>query len=313
MDHEQQAANSSVTATAPGTPPVRAITLDGNGVALSGLLAEPACEPRALLVALHGGGMRAGYFDGRADPATSLLTLAASCGYAALALDRPGYGRSAAQLPGGAGLSEQADLLRAALDDYRAGRPCGAGVLLVGHSLGGGAALHTASGWTGGGLLGVDVSGIGDRWAPAVRQLAARGGRLSHRMHWGPLALYPPGTFRSADTLITPVPEREAREILDWPQAYEGLARDVRVPVRFTFAEHERWWRSDPETVRAMLDRLGTPLARSERLAGAGHNTSLGRTARTYHLRVLAFLEECLTLPGAGESRAPLHIRSTNP
>ncbi|WLQ38554.1 alpha/beta fold hydrolase (plasmid) [Streptomyces castrisilvae] len=302
MDHEQEAANSSVPAPATGTPPVRTVTLHGNGVTLSGLLAEPAREPRALLVALHGGGMRAGYFDGRADPATSLLTLAASCGYTALAVDRPGYGRSAARLPGGAALSEQADTLRAALDDYRLRHPAGAGVLLVGHSLGGATALHTASRWTDKGLLGADVSGIGDRWAPAAKQLAARGGRLSHRMHWGPLALYPPGTFRSADTLITPVPEREAREILDWPQTYARLARHVRVPVRFTFAEHERWWRSDPETVRAMLGRLGSPLSRSERLPGAGHNISLGRTARAYHLRVLAFLEECLTLPEAAKN-----------
>lgn len=136
--------------------------------------------------------MRAGYFHGRADPATSLLALAASCGYAALALDRPGYGRSAAQLPEGMGLSEQADRLRAAVRAYRLSRPCGSGVFLVGHSLGGSAALHMGSGWTDGGLLGVDVSGIGDRWSATARRLNGEGGRLSHRMHWGPLALYPP-------------------------------------------------------------------------------------------------------------------------
>ncbi|MEU9451991.1 alpha/beta hydrolase [Streptomyces sp. NPDC048277] len=277
-------------------PPVRAITLDGEGITLSGLVCEPASAPRALLVALHGGGMRAGYFHGPADPATSLLTLAASCGYTALALDRPGYGRSTGQLPEGMGLSEQAGQLRAAVRHYRLHRPCGAGVLLVGHSLGGKAALHTASGWTDGGLLGVDVSGIGDRWAVAARQLTDQGHRLSHRMHWGPLALYPPGTFRLAEALIAPIPEREAHEIPDWPQVYAGLAGEIRVPVRFTFAEHEKWWRSDPHSVRAMLDRLGSPLSRSERLARAGHNISLGRTARIYHLRVLAFLEECLDL-----------------
>jgi pimeloyl-ACP methyl ester carboxylesterase len=292
-----------VAVPAPPTdlPPVREIVLDGEGVTLSGLLAEPVSStPRALLVALHGGGMRAGYFHGQADPATSLLTLAASCGYAALALDRPGYGRSAAQLPEGMGLSEQTDQLRAALRGYRLNNPCGGGVLLVGHSLGGKTALHTASRWTDGGLLGVDVSGIGDRWAGAARQLVGQGRRISHRMHWGPLALYPPGTFRLADALITPIPEREVREIRDWPRIYPEVARDVRVPVRFTFAEHEQWWRSDPPTVQAMLARLGSPLSRSERLAGAGHNISLGRAARTYHLRVLAFLEECLTLAEAG-------------
>ncbi len=300
---------SSVTAPAtdPGSAPVRAITLDGRGITLSGLLAEPASPPRALLVALHGGGMRAGYFHGRADPATSLLALAASCGYAALAVDRPGYGRSATQLPTGMGLPEQADVVRAALDDYRLSRPCGAGTLLVGHSLGGVVALHASSRWTGEGLLGVDVSGIGDQWAPGADQLVGQAGRLSHRMHWGPLALYPPDTFRLADALIAPIPEQESHEILDWPRLYPEVAPDVRAPVRFTFAEHELWWRSDPETVRAMLEQLGSPLSWSERLTDAGHNISLGRTARTYHLRVLAFLEQCLSLPGAGEPRAAKH------
>ncbi|GCB46909.1 alpha/beta hydrolase [Streptomyces sp. NL15-2K] len=279
---------------------VHEITLDGGGVTLSGLLAQPVSSPRALLVALHGGGMRAGYFHGRADPATSLLSLAASCGYVALALDRPGYGRSASELPEGMSLAEQADCLRAAVTAYRLSRPCGAGVLLVGHSLGGKVALHTAAHWTDGGLLGVDVSGVSDRWAVAPRELAARGERYPHRMHWGPLALYPPGTFRLAGSLVTAIPEREAGEIPDWPDVYPGVARAVRVPVRFTFAEHERWWRSDPRTVRAMTARLGSPVTRSEHLTGAGHNISLGRAARTYHLRVLAFLEECLALAETG-------------
>ncbi|WP_079189115.1 alpha/beta hydrolase [Streptomyces kebangsaanensis] len=279
---------------------VHEITLEAGGITLSGLLAQPKSRPRALLVALHGGGMRAGYFHGRADPATSLLSLAASCGYAALALDRPGYGRSAAQLPEGMGLAEQAECLLAAVTTYRLSRSCDAGVLLVGHSLGGKAALCTAARWTEGGLLGVDVSGIGDRWAVSPQELTMGDGRHPHRMHWGPLALYPPGTFQLAGALVTSVPEREAREISRWPDVYPRVARDVRVPVRFTFAEHERWWRSDPRTVKVMMARLNSPLTRTEHLADAGHNISLGRTARTYHLRVLVFLEECLALAEAG-------------
>ncbi|MGW2656473.1 alpha/beta hydrolase [Streptomyces sp. NPDC001478] len=296
MDHDRQAARSGAAAPPPTAAPVRAVTLDAGGIPLSGLLAEPACAPRALLVALHGGGMRAGYFDGRADPDTSLLALAAARGYAALALDRPGYGASAARLPSGADLTAQADLMHTALDAHLTDRPYGAGVLLVGHSLGGGVALLTAARWTGWNLLGVDVSGIGGQWAPGARELAGSGTRISHHMHWGPLALYPPGTFRAADPLITPVPADEARAIPDWPRAYEQLAPRVRVPVRFTFAEHERWWRCDTTAVRALLDRLESAPARSERLPDAGHNISLGRTARDYHVRVLAFLEECLTL-----------------
>jgi hypothetical protein len=44
-----------------------------------------------------------------------------------------------------------------------------------------------------------------------------------------------------------------------------------------------------------------------ERQPAAGHNISLGRAARAYHLRALAFLEDCLAArerplaPGAAE------------
>nr|BFE37316.1 alpha/beta hydrolase [Actinomadura rugatobispora] len=253
-----------------------------------------------MIVALHGAGMRAGYFHGQADPATSLLSLAASRGYAALALDRPGYGVSASAAPDGLGLDEQASRVRRALAGYRALHPAGAGFFIVGHSLGGKLALSVAAGWTAGALLGVDVSGISDRWAvdPALR--GDVNDRRTRPLHWGPLDLYPPGTFLHAMPLAAPVPPREAAEIPDWPDRYPEVARQVRVPVRFTFAEHERWWRCDPQTVAAMTARLAAPLVRTERLAGAGHNISLGYAARDYHLGVLAFADECLALSSSG-------------
>ncbi|MFI8996016.1 alpha/beta hydrolase [Streptomyces sp. NPDC053542] len=293
---------------APPTPPddpVRAVEVEAGPLRLSGLLALPTgVPPRAVLVALHGGGMRAGYFHGRADPATSMLSLAASCGYAALALDRPGYGSSAAALPDGLPLAEQAGYVLAALESYAREHPVGAGFFLLGHSMGGKLALMTAArdGGDGDGqrLLGIDVSGISDRWAVGSDRLADPAGRRSHRLHWGPLALYPPGTFRMAEPLVGPIPRNELRDVPCWPRTYPSVAREVRVPVRFTFAEHEQWWRSDRWTVEAMTARLAAPLVRVDRLACAGHNISLGRTARGYHLGVLAFLEECVARAEGG-------------
>lgn len=285
---------------------VRTVGLDAGHFTLSGLLALPReLPPRAVLVALHGGGMRAGYWHGGADPAASLLTLASACGYATLAVDRPGYGASAARVPRGLPLSEQADRIRDALSAYAARHPVGGGFFLVGHSLGGKAALAAAAGWTGSDLLGVDVSGISDRWVvdPAILD----GGRArTQRLIWGPLSLYPPGTFRLAERLVAPVPSVEAGEIPAWPRTYPRLAGHVGVPVRFTFAEYERWWRFDPETLEAMTARLtASPSVRVEHLAGAGHNISLGRAARGYHLRVLAFVEECLAHREASAPRGP--------
>nr|WP_278250939.1 MULTISPECIES: alpha/beta hydrolase [unclassified Actinopolyspora] len=256
--------------------------------------------PRAVLVALHGSGMHAGYFHGQAEPTTSLLTLAAACGYAALALNRPGYGSSAAQVTEGQGMAAQGKSIREALTTYARNYPTGGGFFLVGHSLGSKIALVTAAGWGGDKLLGVDVSGISDRWAVDPTSLTDPGTHRAHSLHWGPLSLYPPRTFQLAGRLVAPIPTREAEELPDWPRVYAEVADTIRVPVRFVFAEYERWWRCDPETVGAMVARLSAPVVWTEHLADSGHNISLGWTARNYHLRVLAFLEECLNRPEVG-------------
>ena len=48
-------------------------------------------EPRAVLVAIHGGATTSGYFDCPGRPDLSLLRTAAAQGFTAIALDRPGY------------------------------------------------------------------------------------------------------------------------------------------------------------------------------------------------------------------------------
>ena len=287
----------AVKAVGPQQPrrPVRPVELPAGNLRLSGLLALPAAaRPRAVIVALHGSGMAAGYFHGQAEASTSLLSLAADAGYAALALDRPGYGVSARRLPHGLPVAEQAGYVRAALRGYAVEHRTGAGFLLVGHSLGGKVALTTAAtAPPDERLLGVDVSGVGARWAVPPDRLAALSDRPDPRLHWGPLTLYPPDTFRLARDFVAPVPRREAEEIPDWPGRYAAVARRIRVPVRFTFAEYERLWACDPEAVRELTHCLAAPLVRVDHEPGAGHNISLGHVARRHHLRLLDFLEEC--------------------
>jgi len=288
-------------------PRSREIVVAAGGLELSALLTEPAGEPRATVVAVHGGGMRAGYFDGQAHPGVSLLRLGASLGYTMIALDRPGYGRSADRLPSGQALADQAATLRAALVTLRTRHPTGAGVLLLGHSYGGKLALATAA-QAGAELLGVDVSGLGHRYA--VDAHSALAGPRAHRLHWGPLRLYPPGTFSRAAPLVTPMPDDERREAPRWPELFPEIASRVRVPVRFTFAEHEGWWCHDEASVADLTQMLAAPSVRAERMAHSGHNISLGWTARAYHLRALAFLEECLvrddlSTPASYEERTP--------
>ncbi len=289
------------TATAGTSAGVRQISVGAPGSILSGLLAEPSGQrPRATVVALHGGGMRAGYFDGQAHPDLSLMTLAADLGFTVLALDRPGYGTSAARLPKGETLAEQAVSVLAALESFAERRPTGAGFLLLGHSYGGKLALSTAAQDSCGGVVGVDVSGCGAEYAVAHEELPDPSSAGSWKHNWGALRLYPDGTFTSSRSLVSDRPERECGEALGWPGAFPGIASRVRVPTRLTFAEYEYWWRHDEAALSRMARAFTRCTMRFASHPGAGHNISLGWAARSYHLTALGFLEECLALRTSG-------------
>ncbi|MGW1000939.1 alpha/beta hydrolase [Streptomyces sp. NPDC002520] len=273
---------------------VRPLLLEAAGLTLSGLLAEPPDgPPRATVVAVHGGGMHAGYFDGQVHPDLSLLTLGARLGFTVLALDRPGYGRSAEQIPAGLTLDEQAAVLPQALDAFAERYAVGRGFLLLAHSYGGKLALTTVARTPG--LLALDASGVGHRFdiEPADRPRLRR--HMDWERNWGPLGLYPPGTFRAAEALLAPMPAREAAEMTLWPRMFEELAPRIDIPLRLTFAEHEAWWLHEEQDIADLTSRLTkAPVVRVEHQPDAGHNISLGRAARCYHLRALAFFEECL-------------------
>ncbi|SEK86733.1 alpha/beta hydrolase [Streptacidiphilus jiangxiensis] len=290
-----------------------ATTLDAAGVPLSALLQEPdRTPPRAVIVALHGGGMRAGYFDGRAHPDVSLLRLGARLGYSVLAVDRPGYGRSAARFPQGRTLAEQSALLHAALADFARRYPVGAGFHLLGHSYGGKLALTAAAedgDSTTPRVLGVDVSGCGHRYADDAVDAGGRIRRVPWTWNWGALRFYPPDTFRSSAAIVSAMPEQEVAEAARWPRLFRGIAARIRVPVRFTFAQSESWWRHD-EAATAELSAAfpRAPQVVIDRQPDSGHNLSLGWAARSYHLRALGFFEQCLGAPEIQLAQAPLAV-----
>jgi pimeloyl-ACP methyl ester carboxylesterase len=290
------ASTLNIAGLAEAVPAVREIAVRVGPVTLSGLLAEPVqIPPRALIVAIHGGGMRAGYFHGQAHPSLSLLTLGSRLGYTVVALDRPGYGESAAALPRGQKLADQADVLCAALE-HLGRRRATAGILLVGHSYGGKLALSAAADdRIAPLLLGVDVSGTGHRYAVSVEPDDAFHSRQAWALHWGPVGLYPPDTFRLAASVVCGMPEVEQQEARNWPDRFPGVAAGVRVPVRLTFAQYERWWQHDDAALAVLAEMFAGSKVVIDRLPDAGHNISLGWAARTYHLRVLSFLEQCIS------------------
>ncbi|MFJ1749686.1 alpha/beta hydrolase [Streptomyces sp. NPDC088116] len=275
---------------------VRRITLDAAGVTLSALLSEPVdTPPRAVVVALHGGGMNAGYFAGPAHPRLSLLSLGAGLGLTVLAVDRPGYRASAARLPAGLGVREQAGLVRAALDDFAARFATGAGFFLLAHSYGGKVALVTAAEHPPQRLIGLDISGCGHAYTVDPGQLSKELQRGWSPKSWGPLRLYPPGTFGMGRGIVEPMPERERAGLARWPVLFRATAPRIEAPLRLTFAEYEGYWRHDDATLADLAAQFTAARHITvDRQPGSGHNISLGWAARAYHLRALAFLESCL-------------------
>ena len=257
---------------------VRRLALAADAVTLSALVAEPrADEPRATVVALHGGGMSAGYFDGQAHPDISLLALGAELGYTVLAVDRPGYGESAAQLPDGAPLATRRPCSGrpSARSAGRTGRVPGCSSFA--HSYGGKLALTAAAEGGCDGLLGMDISGCGSQYAIGLADLRRALTGTDRNLNWGPLRLYPPGTFRAGAGVVAPLPPAERDEAAGWPLRYPAVAAGVTVPVRFTFAEHEAWWRHDDAALAALRGpvaarrvRVDASTARATTSASAG-------------------------------------------
>jgi pimeloyl-ACP methyl ester carboxylesterase len=275
----------------------------GDGVTLSGLMMLPTGVPRMLVVALHGGGLRASYFQGGVEGDASLLGLGAQIGYAVLALDRPGYGASTESLPDGLPLIEQAKVTVAAIERFRSEHGVSAPLFLVGHSMGAKLALHIAAHAAPGDLVGLECSGIGLRYNPGLRSYPGRDAdsrvdlTTDERMalFWGPAELYPSGALERQHRPTAAVPRAEAQDAVIWPRVLREIAPKVRVPLRYTVADHEQWWDVRPATLQEFVSLFRcSPGVQVAHQAKAGHNISLGRSARAYHLGVAAFAEACL-------------------
>ncbi|WP_078491896.1 alpha/beta hydrolase [Streptomyces yerevanensis] len=280
------------------------------GMPLSARVAE-APDPRAVVVALHGGATHSVYFDHPGHPRLSLLRTAAALGFTTLALDRPGYGTSAPHQSELESAEHRTEVAWRAVDALLAGRERGAGVFVWGHSAGCELALRMAADDARGpDLLGLEIAGTGLEHHPGVLGALDAWGRDSpggrtglRRALWNPPDAYPPDVHGGRH-IGAPSPAYEGRR-REWREIFSSHAARVRVPVHITIAEHERVWATGPQAL-ADLSRpfSAAPRVIAEEQAGAGHNTSVGRTALAYHLNVLSFVEECVQsiegVPGLG-------------
>lgn len=282
-------------------------TVDVYGVPMSALVAE-APRPRAVVVALHGGATTSRYFDCPGRPDLSLLRIGAALGFTVLALDRPGYGSSAGHAEQVAPAERRVELAYAAVDRLLAGRPRGAGVFLMAHSIGSELALRMAVDERGAELLGVELAGTG-RHHHDVAVAILNGSRASpaqprrtaglQSLIWRPAHLYP-GDIVGGAAIGSRGPGYEVTVVDGWAaRDFPRLAAAVRVPVHFSLGEHELVWRSGPAALAGVAAMFtAAPRVAVSEQAYAGHNLSLGVSSRAYHLKVLSFVEECIAARG---------------
>lgn len=270
-----------------------------DGIPVSALVAE-APRPRAVVVALHGGSTTSRYFDCPGRPDLSLLRTGPALGFTVLALDRPGYGRSAAHADRVAPARRRVDLAYAAVEKLLPGNA--AGVFLMAHSIGSELALRMAVDERGAGLLGIELAGTGRHHHAAALDILAQEPPTEtprrsglRRLIWQPHRLYP-ADIVGGGPIGSRGPGYEVTVVDGWASRdFPRLAAQVRIPVHFSLGEHEMVWQSGP----AALADIATMFTAAPRVVvceqeGAGHNLSLGLTATAYHLKVLSFVEECV-------------------
>jgi pimeloyl-ACP methyl ester carboxylesterase len=280
--------------TAPAPRP-RVVIVDG--VPMSALLAE-AAQPRAVVLALHGGGTTAAYFDCPGHPSLSLLRLGAALGFTVIALDRPGYGSSAPYPEALAEPEQRVQLAYGAVDRILGERSRGAGLFLLAHSNGCELALRMAA--DNEDLLGIEMAGTGRHYHPDAREVL-KTASATHRppglreLLWRPTHLYPAEVLGGVINAATGAPY-EAAMVTSWPREdFPALAARVRVPVQFSVAEHEKVWQSDAAALAEIAAMFSdAPRFSISEQRSAGHNLSLGHTAAAYHVKALSFAEECV-------------------
>jgi pimeloyl-ACP methyl ester carboxylesterase len=279
------------------TPRPRVVLVDG--VPMSALVAS-APEPKAVIVAIHGGATSAAYFDCPGRPELSLLRTAAANGYTAIALDRPGYGASAFYHGDMAESDRRIGFALGAVDKILGESGRGAGLFLLAHSAGCELGLRMAVDERANGVLGIALSGTGLRYGEEAKAVISEATATSRPaglrdLLWQPTDLYPPEVLTGG--LSAPGAPYEGGVTANWPRRdFPDIAGRVTVPVQFSVADHERVWETTPDATAAVAALFtAAPRVVVNEMADSGHNLSVGWSASEYHRRVLSFIDECAT------------------
>ena len=282
----------------------RSVSIDAGNVKLSGrFLPATNGEPRALLVAVHGGTYTSKYFD---TSPSLLLEFCASLGYSILALDRPGY-EAATSVPfDQLSFDGQVPVLRQALDEIWDGYgQQSAGMFLIGHSIGGMISLLLATEKPHERLIGMNMTGSGALYneqtkvafaslvsdAPTVMMDIA----IKVRAMYGPAWSYPEEQAQYDPERDVPTAAIELAEAQTWGARLPQVAAKARIPVQFIVPEYDHIWRGEPEALSHVAEMFtSAPFVDVGIQRMAGHSVELHTLARAFYMKILAFVEECI-------------------
>jgi pimeloyl-ACP methyl ester carboxylesterase len=221
-----------------------------------------------------------------------------------IALDRPGYGRSHGLVGDDVRISRQAQLVLTLVDELRAARKAER-IFLVGHSMGAMLAIHCAADERGQHLAGIEFSGLPLDFRTELADPARLAGtdylpdlsaEQRRQLFYGPDGTFDPRILEIESARVTrPNPAAEIIDATSCPDDIPKLAPKVTVAVQYTLAEFE----NSSHGGRDVLARGAGLFTKSPRVVAhwqtsSGHNISLHKVARAYHLRALAFFDEVL-------------------
>lgn len=260
-----------------------------------------------LLVALHGGTYTSEYFSVAGGPAGSFLDIAARNGFAVLTVDRPGYGMSTLLPEEENTFARQAEILDEVIAEVLNEWPA-AGVVLVGHSIGGMVSLEIAARHPRWPLIGVTTSGNGAR-IPAGGAAEALGSLplsgvvdlpVPERdgVMFGPAGSFTEAARDAAHGSYAPTPFVELVRAPVWArERLSTVAAAVQVPVLTVLAAHDALWDSSAEARADYESRFTVPVS-APVLPGTGHSVDHHLMGAALDLMQLGFAQECLALRG---------------
>jgi pimeloyl-ACP methyl ester carboxylesterase len=290
------------THTVVGEGPARGMTFSGRKRTPSG----PVAADTPLLVALHGGTYASTYFD---VPGFSLLDLAAVLDIPILAIDRPSYAGSTRVEESESIILENAAVLEHLIAELWESLGTGAaGIVVIGHSIGGAVTTALAARHPSWPLLGIAVSGCllevpkesGGAWATLPdTYLVDFPVEIKDFLMFGPDWTCDDTMPKASHVANSQVPKAELTDITGkWIEKVRSTAAQITVPVHARQGEFDHLWITDDQQMEDFGAAFtGAPVVDARLFRDAGHCIDFHRGSRAFQLEQLAFALECCTRP----------------